>query len=131
MRKFGLLSFCLLQSEKNYCMPALELIGESACTFSSWPSPLFAYLIVVYLGHATIQALPSSLPNQDTVKMPVEITRMIESDIDGAVDCIQKAFAEDPYFAWVFTESVRTYILLLFSIPNYTIRIVLTLLRLF
>ncbi|KAG9673057.1 acyl-CoA N-acyltransferase, partial [Aureobasidium melanogenum] len=37
--------------------------------------------------------------------MPVEITRMIESDIDGAVDCIQKAFAEDPYFAWVFTES--------------------------
>ncbi|KAI4736954.1 hypothetical protein E4T50_12542 [Aureobasidium sp. EXF-12298] len=37
--------------------------------------------------------------------MPVEITRMIESDIDGAVDCIQKAFAEDPYFVWVFTES--------------------------
>ncbi|KAH0384220.1 acyl-CoA N-acyltransferase, partial [Aureobasidium melanogenum] len=37
--------------------------------------------------------------------MPVEITRMIGSDIDGAVDCIQKAFAEDPYFAWVFTES--------------------------
>ncbi|CAD0097125.1 unnamed protein product, partial [Aureobasidium vineae] len=37
--------------------------------------------------------------------MPVEITRMVESDIDGAVDCIQKAFAEDPYFAWVFPEN--------------------------
>ncbi|THW48856.1 hypothetical protein D6C76_02596 [Aureobasidium pullulans] len=36
--------------------------------------------------------------------MPVEITRMIENDIDGAVDCIQKAFAEDPYFAWVFPK---------------------------
>jgi hypothetical protein len=112
-------------------MPALELIGEPACTFSSWPRPLFPYLIVVYLGHATIPALPSSFTNQNTVKMPVEITRMIGSDIDGAVDCIQKAFAEDPYFAWVFTESVRIYILLLFSTPNYTIRIVLTLLGLF
>ncbi|THY26396.1 hypothetical protein D6D01_04478 [Aureobasidium pullulans] len=36
--------------------------------------------------------------------MPVEITRMVENDIDGAVDCIQKAFAEDPYFAWVFPK---------------------------
>lgn len=42
--------------------------------------------------------------------MPVEITRMVESDIDGAVDCVQKAFAEDPYFAWVFPENVRGYI---------------------
>jgi len=39
--------------------------------------------------------------------MPVEITRMVENDIDGAVDCIQKAFAEDPYFAWVFPKDVR------------------------
>ncbi|KAH0287905.1 hypothetical protein M436DRAFT_45210 [Aureobasidium namibiae CBS 147.97] len=37
--------------------------------------------------------------------MPVEITRMVESDIEGAIDCIQKAFAQDPYFAWVFSEN--------------------------
>ncbi|KAI4752998.1 hypothetical protein E4T52_14843 [Aureobasidium sp. EXF-3400] len=37
--------------------------------------------------------------------MPIEIARMVEADIDGAIDCIQKAFAEDPYFAWVFPEN--------------------------
>lgn len=50
-------------------------------------------------------SLPFSWLN--TCKMPVEITRMVENDIDGAVDCIQKAFAEDPYFAWVFPKDVR------------------------
>jgi hypothetical protein len=52
--------------------------------------------------------------------MPVEINRMIESDIDGAIDCIQKAFAQDPYFAWVFPENVRQYIIRLLTISNYT-----------
>jgi hypothetical protein len=51
--------------------------------------------------------------------MPIEIARMVEADIDGAIDCIQKAFAEDPYFAWVFPENVRGYIHL-FTISNYT-----------
>jgi hypothetical protein len=55
-----------------------------------------------------------------TLKMPVEINRMIESDIDGAIDCIQKAFAQDPYFAWVFPENVRQYIIRLLTISNYT-----------
>lgn len=52
--------------------------------------------------------------------MPVEITRMIEGDIEGAIDCIQKAFAQDPYFAWVFPENVRIYTICLFTILNYT-----------
>lgn len=55
-----------------------------------------------------------------TLKMLVEITRMVEGDIEGAVDCIQKAFAQDPYFAWVFPENVRIYTICLFTIPNYT-----------
>lgn len=37
--------------------------------------------------------------------MPVEIARMTEADIDGAIDCIQIAFAEDPYNNWVFDTS--------------------------
>lgn len=36
--------------------------------------------------------------------MSIEITRMTEADIDGAVECIQKAFAEDPYNKWVFND---------------------------
>lgn len=56
-----------------------------------------------------MEALSPCSPTVYTIKMPVEITRMVESDIDGAVDCIQKAFAEDPYFAWVFPENVRGY----------------------
>lgn len=51
--------------------------------------------------------------------MPIQIARMVEADIDGAIDCIQKAFAEDPYFAWVFPENVREYIHL-FTVSNYT-----------
>ena len=47
--------------------------------------------------------------------MPVEITRMVEGDIEGAIDCIQKAFAQDPYFAWVFPENVRRYIQSVYS----------------
>ncbi|GAB7347148.1 hypothetical protein MBLNU459_g3269t1 [Dothideomycetes sp. NU459] len=37
--------------------------------------------------------------------MPVEITRMTEADVDGAIDCIQVAFAKDPYNNWVFDTS--------------------------
>jgi hypothetical protein len=61
--------------------------------------------------------------------MPAEINRMVESDIDGAIDCIQKAFAHDPYFAWVFPGNVRQYIIRLLKISNYaTTRRLLTLL---
>jgi hypothetical protein len=54
--------------------------------------------------------------------MPIEINRMVEGDIDGAIDCIQKAFAQDPYFAWVFPENVRQYLytIRLLTISNYT-----------
>ena len=40
---------------------------------------------------------------------------MTEADINGAIDCIQKAFAEDPYNKWVFNDraNVRESTLLL------------------
>ncbi|KAB8360948.1 hypothetical protein FH972_024680 [Carpinus fangiana] len=34
--------------------------------------------------------------------MPIQITVMRESDIEGAVTCIQEAFADDPYSRWIF-----------------------------
>ncbi|WPG99823.1 Hypothetical protein R9X50_00264200 [Acrodontium crateriforme] len=34
--------------------------------------------------------------------MPVEISNIAEKDIPGAVDCIQRAFKEDPYSKFVF-----------------------------
>ncbi|KAF2197447.1 acetyltransferas-like protein [Delitschia confertaspora ATCC 74209] len=35
----------------------------------------------------------------------IEVCRMTEADIDGAIDTIQQAFAEDPYNHWVFDRS--------------------------
>ncbi len=34
----------------------------------------------------------------------VEVVRMKAEDIDGAVETIQKAFAEDPYNRWIYDE---------------------------
>lgn len=34
--------------------------------------------------------------------MSIEIVPLTQADIPGAVDCVQKAFADDPYFRWVF-----------------------------
>lgn len=36
--------------------------------------------------------------------MPIQVTRMTEADIDGAIDTIQQAFAEDPYNNWVYPD---------------------------
>lgn len=42
--------------------------------------------------------------------MPVEVTRMTEADIEGAIDCIQIAFAQDPYNQWIFDSSTVWFI---------------------
>ncbi|KAK2790598.1 hypothetical protein FQN53_009066 [Emmonsiellopsis sp. PD_33] len=34
--------------------------------------------------------------------MAIEITRLTKEDIPSAVECVQKAFEDDPYFLWVF-----------------------------
>jgi len=36
--------------------------------------------------------------------MAIEIVPLTEADIPGAVECIQQAFANDPYFLWVFND---------------------------
>jgi len=36
--------------------------------------------------------------------MPIQVTRMKEADIDGAIDTIQQAFANDHYNNWVFPD---------------------------
>jgi ribosomal protein S18 acetylase RimI-like enzyme len=36
--------------------------------------------------------------------MAIEIVPLAKSDIAGAVDCVQKAFADDPYFRWAFND---------------------------
>lgn len=37
--------------------------------------------------------------------MAIEVAPLTEADIPGAVEVIQLAFADDPYFKWVFDES--------------------------
>lgn len=39
--------------------------------------------------------------------MAIEIVPLAKSDIPGAVDCVQKAFADDPYFHWVFNDPAQ------------------------
>jgi hypothetical protein len=34
--------------------------------------------------------------------MSVTVTALSEADIPGAIECIQQAFADDPYNHWVF-----------------------------
>jgi hypothetical protein len=36
--------------------------------------------------------------------MPIEVSRLTEADIQGAITCIQLAFAEDPYNLWVYND---------------------------
>lgn len=36
--------------------------------------------------------------------MAIEVSRMTEADIDGAIDTIQQAFADDPYNNWVYPD---------------------------
>jgi len=36
--------------------------------------------------------------------MPIQVTKITEQDIPGAIKCIQEAFAEDPYNHWVFND---------------------------
>lgn len=36
--------------------------------------------------------------------MSIEIVPLAEADIPGAVDCVQEAFLDDPYFRWVFND---------------------------
>jgi hypothetical protein len=35
----------------------------------------------------------------------LQVSLMREEDIDGAIDTIQQAFAEDPYATWVYDRS--------------------------
>lgn len=36
--------------------------------------------------------------------MSVEIVPLTKGDIPGAVECIQQAFADDPYYRWIFND---------------------------
>lgn len=36
--------------------------------------------------------------------MTIEVARLTEADIPAAIDIIQQAFADDPYFNWVFDK---------------------------
>jgi hypothetical protein len=36
--------------------------------------------------------------------MAIEIVPLAQGDIPGAVDCVQKAFSDDPYFRWAFDD---------------------------
>ena len=37
--------------------------------------------------------------------MAIEVVPLTEADIPGAIEVIQQAFADDPYFKWVFDSS--------------------------
>jgi hypothetical protein len=47
--------------------------------------------------------------------MAVEVSRMEHADIDGAIDTIQQAFAEDPYNNWIYPDKSKV---LIFYLPK-------------
>jgi len=36
--------------------------------------------------------------------MALQVSLMTEADIDGAIDTIQQAFADDPYNRWIYND---------------------------
>jgi hypothetical protein len=36
--------------------------------------------------------------------MSIEIVPLTKADIPAAVECVQKAFFDDPYFRWAFND---------------------------
>lgn len=50
------------------------------------------------------EVFPLKLPRQATV-MAIEVVPLEEVDIPGAIEVIQRAFADDPYSQWVFDPS--------------------------
>ena len=44
--------------------------------------------------------------------MSIEILPLAQADIPGAVECVQQAFADDPYFRWAFDDPSKVWILL-------------------
>jgi hypothetical protein len=42
--------------------------------------------------------------NTTHFNMLIQVSRMTEADIDGAIDTIQQAFAEDPYNKWIYPD---------------------------
>lgn len=36
--------------------------------------------------------------------MAIEIVPLTKADIPAAVECVQKAFSDDPFFRWAFNE---------------------------
>lgn len=46
--------------------------------------------------------------------MAIEVVRLTEADIPEAIEVIQQAFADDPYFEWVFDAST----VCMRSLPN-------------
>lgn len=43
-------------------------------------------------------------------RMPIEVVPLSEADIPGAIEVIQQAFADDPYFQWVFDSPNVSYL---------------------
>lgn len=41
----------------------------------------------------------------DSIVMAIEVVPLTGADIPGAIEVIQQAFADDPYFKWVFDSS--------------------------
>lgn len=58
--------------------------------------------------------VPGNLPDIQTPQafiMAVEVVPLTKADIPGAIEVIQQAFADDPYFKWVFDSSKVRYVL--------------------
>lgn len=41
--------------------------------------------------------------------MSIEIGPLAQADIPGAVECVQQAFSDDPYFRWAFDNPSKVW----------------------
>lgn len=65
------------------------------------------YTALIPTTRTNLTWLESATPPSN---MAIVVTPMTEADVDGAVDCVQKAFADDPYNRWVFNRRENVFV---------------------
>jgi hypothetical protein len=78
--------------------------GQDACLFLCSACHHFKPLLQTAVSCTATTTISTPRPPYTVVKMSIQVTRMTPSDIDGAIDTIQQAFAEDPYNRWIYPD---------------------------
>lgn len=79
--------------------------GKSIYFVESKVIVIFYYILPIFTRSKKVSFILGQSTEFSYTTMTIQIVPLTESDIPGAVECIQQAFADDPYYHWVFDSS--------------------------